>query len=213
MAKSEPELKSRSDVHLPRKIWHFLGVLFIAYCYHNLSRAHALQTLTTVCAIGIFIDVYRQRSATLNAWVQKLAGPIMRDNEKTAIAGTTYLLIGVLAIVALFPYSVVMLSLLFLAVADPTASYFGIRYGRDRLVGRKTLQGSMAAFFACTFISAAYFYTQNIMTERLLVVSLLSGFIGAVSEIIPVGDLDDNLVLPVVSSCLLYVLYFLFGGF
>lgn len=207
------DLKSRKDVHYARKIWHFLGVIMIAVLYHNLTRPMALQTLVLVASISIFIDVFRQRSEGFNRGVLKVMGFLMRENERTGIAGTTYLLIGVLIIVAIFPPSVVMLSLLFLAIADPVASYYGIRYGRDKLIGRKSLQGSMAAFFVCVMISAIYFFAHNMMTERILIVSILAGFIGAVSEIIPVGDLDDNLVLPVVSSCLLWIVYFFFGGF
>lgn len=208
-----PELKSRSDVHMARKIWHFVGVMAIALCYIQMSRLMALQVLTVVSAVFIFVDVYRQRSTTFNYFVISIAKYIMRDSEKSGIAGTTFLLIGVLIIVAIFPSSVVFLSLLFLAVADPIASYFGIRYGKDKLVGRKTLQGSMAAFFACTLVAAGYFLAQNMMTERILVVSLLAGLSGAVAEVFPVGNLDDNLVLPVVSSGLLWVVYFFFGGF
>lgn len=210
---SKTQLKSRSDIHLARKIWHFIGVIFIAVLYHNLSRPTSLQVLTFFSALCIFIDVYRQRSPQFNRIVIAMAQHIMRENEKNSIAGITYLLIGVLAIVALFPPSVVTLSLLFLAVADPVASYFGIRYGKDRLFGRKSLQGSMAAFFACTAVAATYFFVHNMMTERILIVSLLAGLIGAIAEAVPVGNLDDNLVLPVVSSCLLWVVYFFFGGF
>lgn len=207
------ELKTKSDVHIARKIWHFLGVIFIAICYHNLSRIMALQTLAVVSAAMIFIDVYRLRSPSFNKIILTLGKYIMRDTEKSSIAGSTFMIIGVLIIIAVFPPSVVMLSLLFLAVADPIASYFGVRYGKDRLIGRKTLQGSMAAFFACTLVAAAYFYAHNMMTERILIVSILAGLIGAVAEVFPVGDLDDNLVLPVVSSGLLWMVYHLFGGF
>lgn len=173
----------------------------------------ALQTLALVSAISIFIDVFRQRSESFNKVVLQIMSPVMRESERSGIAGTTYLLLGVLIIVAIFPPSIVMLSLLFLAIADPVASYYGIRYGRDKLIGRKSLQGSMAAFFVSMLIAAIYFFTQNMMTERILIVSILAGLIGAIAEITPVGDLDDNLVLPVVSSCLLWVVYFFFGGF
>ena len=173
----------------------------------------ALQTLVLVSATCIFIDVFRQRSERFNALVLRVFGLFMREYERTGTTGVTYLMLGVLIIVALFPPSIVMLSLLFLAIADPVASYFGLKYGRDRLVGRKSLQGSMAAFFVCLIIAAVYFFAHNMMTDRILIVSILAGFIGAVAEAIPIGDIDDNLVLPVVSSCLLWVVYFFFGGF
>ena len=211
--KNNSRLQNRSDVHLARKAWHFIGVLMIAALYNSLSRPMVLQLFSFTAAVSIFIDLYRQRSPGFNKFVISIMRYIMRESEKESIAGTTYLFLGVLLIVAVFPTSVVTLSLFFLAVADPIASYFGIRYGKDKLVGNKTLQGSMAAFFVCTLVAAGYFLSQNMMTERILVVSLLSGLIGAIAEALPVGNLDDNFVLPVVSACLLSLVYFLFGGF
>ena len=41
---------------------------------------------------------------------------------------------------------------------------------------------------------------MDLMRERLFIVCLLSGLSGAVSELMPVGKLDDNLVFPVVSA-------------
>jgi len=206
-------LKRRTDVHMARKIWHFVGVLVIVACYLTMSRPFALQVLIVLSALVIFVDIYRQRSVALNNLVLRVGSRIMRDNEKSGLTGSTYLMLGVLFIVALFPSKVVVLSLLFLAVADPIASYFGIRYGRDRLWGRKSLQGTMAAFFACTVVAAGFFYLHGMMIERILIVSILAGLIGAFAEVVPVGKLDDNLVLPVLSAGLLWILYYFFGGF
>ncbi len=210
---SVPQLKPRSDVHLARKIWHFVGVIFIAILYHNLSRVLALQALTLSSAIIITGEIARARSHKINQFVIRTFQLVMRENEKRGLTGSTYLVLGVLTIVVLFPKNVAMLSLLFLATADPIASYFGIRFGKDRLWGRKSLQGSMAAFFACTIISAGYFFSHNLMTDRIMIVSLLAGIAGALAEAFPIGKLDDNFVMPVVSSGLLWVIYYLFGGF
>ena len=51
------------------------------------------------------------------------------------------------------------------------------------------------------------------MINRLLIVGILSGFAGAISEAFPVGQLDDNLVLPVLSALQLWLIFYIFGGF
>jgi len=209
----EPKLKPRTDIHLARKVWHFFGVIAIMVIYHNVTRPVALQLLMLLGSFVIFVDLLRQRVDWLNRFAVRAVGPLMRDSEEKSLTGASFLMIGVFICVALFPTNVVKLSLLFLAVADPLASYFGVRYGRDKIFGNKSLQGSAAAFLACTLVSGGYYLSQDLMVERLVVVSLLSGFIGAVSEAVPVGKLDDNLVLPVLSSGLLFGLFRLFGGF
>ena len=209
----QPTLKQHHEIHLARKIWHFLGVVFIAVCYHNLERQEAIQWLLILGTIGILIDLLRLSNSKLNAWAIRIMGPVMRDSEKNKLAGTTYLIVGVFVIVLFFDPLVVKLSLLFLALADPMASYFGIRYGKDRLFGRKSLQGSLAAFITCFLISVFYFYSKDLMLDRLFIASLLAGLAGAISEAAPIGKLDDNLVLPILSSTLLYFIYLVFGGF
>lgn len=205
-------LKRRSDLHLARKIWHFSGVITIAIFYHNLSRANAIQWISFIAFLFILIDILRLQSPKLNTSVISVLRPIMRENERNNLAGTTYLLLGTFFIIALFPASIVKLSLFFLAVADPVASYFGIKFGKDKIIGSKSLQGTVAAFISCTIISALYFFSQNLMTERLLIVSVLGGLIGAISELLPVGKLDDNFTIPVSSAIMLWGLLELFGG-
>lgn len=206
-------LKPRNDVHLARKIWHFLGVIFVAVCYHNMSRTMALQTLTVMGSLIIVVDFLRQSKPALNDFLLRFFSPVMRDSEKHNLTGLTYLVMGVFVIVFFFSKDIVKLSLLFLAFADPIASYCGIRYGKDRLFGRKSFQGTLAAFFCCVLVAGVYFYVSNLMTDRLLIVSVLAGLAGAIAEAIPVGRLDDNLVMPVFSSIMLYGIFFLFGGF
>jgi diacylglycerol kinase (CTP) len=206
-------LKRRSDLHIPRKILHAGGVLAMVILYNHISRPAALTLMALGTLIFAGLDVGRQYSSNVNRALLLIFHPFMREHERHRLAGTTYLWIGVLMIVALFPPAIVNLSLLFLAVADPLASLVGILYGRDKILGQKSLQGTCAAFLACTLIAAVYFYTRQWMTERLVIVSLLAGFIGALAELVPVFDIDDNLTFPVVSSSLLFGLFWIFGGF
>lgn len=209
----QTKLSKRSDLHLSRKIWHFLGVMLIAVFYNNLSRASAIQWISFTAFLFILVDILRQQSPRLNHIMLKVFGPLMRESERNNLAGTTYLLLGVFIIISLFPRDIVRLSLYFLAIADPIASYFGVLYGKDKIIGAKSLQGTMAAFAACALICAAYFFIENLMIDRLLIVSVIGGLIGAISELIPIGKLDDNLTIPVSSAIMLWGLFFLFGGY
>lgn len=206
-------LKKRSDTHIARKIWHFSGVLLIIVIYHNLSRSLSLQLITFFASLFVLIDVMRAYSPKLNKVLLSLFHPIMREHERSSLAGTSYLLVGTFLIVFLFPKSIVTLSLIFLAVADPVAGYVGALYGKDKIMGEKSLQGFMAAFACCSCLSALFFFIHNMMLDRLLIVSILSGLIGAFAELIPILKLDDNFTFPVVSSIGLWLLFYLFGGF
>lgn len=210
---ADNHLKHRSDLHLARKFWHTLGVLLIVVIYHNVNRSTAVQLITLFTAVFIVADLLRLQLPSMNKAVISIFHPFLRESEREHIAGTSYLLTGVFIIIILFPKDIVSLTLLFLAVADPLASYFGVLYGKDKLIGNKSLQGSLAAFTSCAVIATVFYFSKNLMTERLLIVSILSGLIGALAELIPVGKLDDNLTFPIISASCLWGVFYLFGGF
>jgi diacylglycerol kinase (CTP) len=206
-------LAKRSDIHYARKIWHMSGVfgMFLAYTY--LPHAVSLTILVVAWLSFVPFDFLRQKNAALNDWAVHAFKPIMRQSEVKKLAGTTYLLSGVLIVDLIFQRPVVGLTLLFLAFADPIASYFGILYGKDKIFGHKSIQGFMAAFFVCAALTFTFLLYHNYMTDRLIVVSMLAGLVGAFAELIPVGKLDDNLTLPVMSAIGLSILFYFFGFF
>lgn len=207
------ELKDRSDLHLARKIWHMTGVSIIAILYIILPKNLSFIALTAATLIFITADILRHKYQALNEAMVQTFSMFMRESEVNKLAGTTYLLTGVCIVVFLFPQQVVGLTLLFLAFADPIASFFGIKFGKDKLIGNKSLQGFLAAFVVCTILSASYLYFTDFLIDRIIVVSILGGLAGAIAELVPIGKMDDNLTLPVLSALALLGIFSLFGGF
>lgn len=209
---SAMDLKKRSEIHWARKLWHMGAVGGMAAIYAYAPERLSLIILLVSWVLFVPLDFLRHRYAAINEFLVHAFKPIMRDSELNRLAGTSYLLTGVTIIDLLFPREVVLLTLLFLALADPIASYFGIKFGKDKILGHKSLQGTLAAFVVCTSLCFVYLYTHNMLLDRLIVVSLLGGLIGALAELIPIGKLDDNLTLPLLSGTFLYLLFSLFGA-
>lgn len=208
-----PVLKQKSDLHLSRKIWHCAGICGMAAGYAFLPTRLAWIALLALSAFIIPLDFLRLKQGGLNRTAMRIFGPVMRRHEANHLSGFSYLLVGAIFLLWLNKFHVVTLTLLFLAFGDPVASFFGLRFGKDRILGNKTLQGTMAAFIVCTLIAGIYYYLNNLMTERLLIVVPLSGLIGAAAELLPIGKIDDNLSFPVVGACLLWLLFTIYGGF
>jgi diacylglycerol kinase (CTP) len=206
-------IKATADVHIERKLTHFLGVMGMV-----LIQVLSPVWLTWVILLGIAIpqislDFLRLRNEKLNQWMPKIFGSIMRRRELHHITGTTYLFLGTILIFFFFPPTIVTLSLLFLACADPLASYVGIRFGTVKILGKKTFEGTLAAFLVCTGISLAYYHYNKLMLDHWFVAALFSGLIGALTELVPLAKIDDNFTQPVLNSLLLYGLFSLYGGF
>lgn len=210
---NHPGLRRRTDLHLARKVWH-MGTVFLMFLLWTFApEVVSYSALALACVLFIPLDFMRQSWPGLNDWLVHAFRPIMRQTEVNKLAGTTYLLAGVGCVVLFFPRPVVSLTLLYLAFADPIASFVGIRYGRDKLFGHKSLQGFIAAFTVCFLISLVFLLSTEQTLDRVLVFSLLSGAVGALAELVPVGKLDDNFTLPVFSAMGLYGLLYFFGFF
>ncbi len=208
----ERALPTRQDLHLARKIWHFSGVVLMATLYTGLEKDKALRYLVLASVLVGGLDLLRQHWPALNRCLTALFLPFMRKEELHRTSGLTYMLLGITLATLFFPKEIVVLSLLLFALSDPAASYFGLKYGRDRLWGSKSLQGALAAFITSTLVGVLYFYLTGALLERVVLASLLTGFIGTLSELAPIGRLDDNLTFPLVSCTLLWGLYVVFEG-
>ena len=78
-------------------------------------------------------------------------------------------------------------------------------------MGLKSIQGTIAAFVVCAVATFSFIVYYNYLSERVIVVSLIAGLIGALAELIPIGKLDDNFTLPLLSAIGLSLLFFFFG--
>jgi diacylglycerol kinase (CTP) len=205
-------LKNRSDLHVARKIWHMSSVFMMFAAWMFLPYWVSMTLLIVGWLLFVPVDFLRQKNPEINRSLMSVFRPIMRSSELNRLAGTTYLITGTLLITLFFNKGVVALSLLFLAFADPIASYVGIKYGKDKLFGHKSVQGFIAAFVVCAVLCYAFLFHSQVQ-EYIWMASLLAGLIGALAELIPLAKLDDNFTMPVVSSIGLTVLFYFFGYF
>jgi len=202
-----PSYHNRSHLHLARKLWHATTVSVMAATFAWAPLEFSLWLLGISLTLSSLVDFLRQRNPALNKVMVRMFSLFIRENEVHSWAGTTFLLLGVTFSVVFFHAPITLLSLLFLAFADPLASFVGIQFGRTKIFGHKSLEGALGAFLVCALISALFFIHHQVYTDRLLLVAVLCGIAGSLSELIPIGKLDDNLTFPVLSS------FFLWGIF
>ncbi|CAJ0909680.1 19799_t:CDS:2 [Entrophospora sp. SA101] len=132
------------------------------------------------------------------------------------------------------PMDISAISILILSWCDTAASVVGRKYGKYtyKFSTGKTLAGTLGAIVVGTTIGLIFWnnnssdltsFNYNVSINdsdsnssngginRLLTLSLLTGVIGGISELVDVYGLDDNLVIPIFSGSLLWLLLVAFG--
>lgn len=198
----EQVLHKRSDLHILRKLWHISTgslclFIFLRSGDPQIFWAHAIMVMAVA---GFSIDFLRKKYRPLNSIVLKVMGPLMRRSEKEGMTGLPFYALGCSLALYFYDRDIAILAIMFLVFSDPISSFFGVLYGKDKLLPNKSLQGAVAGFFTCYLI--CLFYTMNTSTigTHILTFSIVSGIIGSTSELISAFNVDDNLTIPVLSG-------------
>lgn len=204
LGRSATGLRQRSDLHLPRKFFHMSGAVsfLVPYLFFGFTRETMAAILGTVLAIVMGIEYSRSRWEWVNSIAVKAMGPVMRDTEVNQLTGIPFYMASCLFSFLIFPRHVTVLAIMYLAFGDPSSSFFGVLYGRNKIFPNKSLQGTLGGFVVCSVATFAYLHFQEFPSGKVLLLSLLGGFAGAVSELLPL-NVDDNFAIPVVSGALM----------
>ena len=205
---SSSNIAKRQDLHLARKAWHAsMGLLIVFLFWNVFSREGSVQVLSLIFSAFLALEVLRLNSPRVNAFVVKVARPIIRTQEVDELSGIPYYIGAALLCVGLFPREIAALSILLLALGDPFASIIGIMYGDrgPKLPKGKSLIGTLGGIAMCFLVSLVFLglHWEGSFRE-IIILSLIGGLSGGMAELVPV-DVDDNLIIPVLSGFVLWI--------
>ncbi len=198
----EKVLHKRSDLHILRKVWHISTgslalFLFNGSTWNTSTWAWIAFSLAMVAFI---VDFVRVRFHRLNALVIKVMGVFMRRSEREGVTGFPFYALGIALSLFFYERDIAVLSIMFLVFSDPLSSFFGILYGKDKIMPNKSLQGAVAGFFTCYLLTLFYVMNSTTLGSHILVFAIGAGIIGSASELISAFNIDDNLTIPVISG-------------
>lgn len=177
-----------------RRLFHaVLGVLFAAGIYFAPSRDVALVALLALLAGQLVLDIVRLTFTPVNVFFFRLLRPFVTPREHRKVASSTWYVLGIALAVALFPREIAVPAVLVLAVADPSASYLGRRFGRTP-VGTGSLLG-LGVFVVVAFIAMTGF----VGPWRAFAAALVT----AAAEVLP-WPVDDNLTVPLTAAAVMW---------
>ncbi len=199
---------------LARKAFHLLagsGIPAIA-----LLTPGNIALWLAVALTGAFVtgEALRLKYEPFNLFLAKIIGPLMKERERDRITAATYMLVASSFCLAVYDKQVAALALLLTSVGDPVAAVVGERFGRIRIVGNKTLEGSLAFFIAGAPIGVSLAVTWPGYSGPVIDVGVTAALAGSAvataAELFAgrfrlplVGAIDDNMLVPVLASAMI----------
>ncbi len=216
-----------------RKAWHLLGLIVpVCYYFDIFQGAYGLQFATRAIftvvlffclALLVIVEYARFRIGVVQSIFVKVAGPLLKEEEKSRINGTFPYFLSITIVVLFFPPDITILSLLFLVIGDPMAAWVGTHYGKNRFSNGKSKEGIIAFIISSSIVGLWFLYVVQLYPHEYGIYHYGTGFfLQSVLLVIPAviaaaftelysgtylnGIVDDNLLIPVVSAIVLGVL-------
>ena len=206
---------TKKDIQWMRKFWHIGMIVVVCYLYAKVwtTREGALLAWLVIGGPFLILDTLRTKIRPLNVFIISFFSPLMRKRELCSPSSTTPFLLSSFIVIALFPKPIAIVSMLCLAFGDVAACMIGLRFGKDKIFQKKSLQGSIACFVVCFLIMLAFLIAHQVSSNALVVIALVGGLAATLGELIAVKPLDDNFTIPVVTASILYPMLLLLSNF
>eukprot|EP00761_Pharyngomonas_kirbyi_P014055 gb/GECH01014085.1/.p1 GENE.gb/GECH01014085.1/~~gb/GECH01014085.1/.p1 ORF type:complete len:255 (+),score=28.08 gb/GECH01014085.1/:1-765(+) len=189
-------------IEIQRKTFHLLGMLIPGIYYLGLktdvlTRVSSAAILGALALSTFLFEILRLYSTWFNQVFMSQLGKIMRSKEADRIHGSVFFLTGCFLTVTLFTPVIAVASMLFLILGDMCAALVGMSVGRTKLIGKKSLEGSVACLLVCFVIGLICF--RDVMLSEYIAAS---GAVAATIAELFTGTIgvDDNLTIPLFSG-------------
>ncbi|RIA87574.1 phosphatidate cytidylyltransferase [Glomus cerebriforme] len=195
---------------------------FVLSIYSNNDTIIVRNRLLYLFAIVFLAEILRFLNKRFNEIYIRVLGFLMREREKTErYNGVIFYLLGCISVLTLFRKDIAAISILILSWCDTAASFVGRRWGHYtyKFPNGKSLAGTLGAIIVGS-IAAYIFWGSGLLKHdpenaswiegksliSLPILIILTGIIGGISELIDLWGLDDNLVIPIFSGIMLWIL-------
>lgn len=184
---------------LVRKSLHML-IAFVPSIASTAGLEAALALLSLGTVVFAVAEYLRLNGHTV-AVITPLTVLASRNRDHGRfVLGPVTLAVGAMLSLLLYPSVAAALAIYALAFGDGIASLFGRAFGQTRIIGGKTVEGSLACFATVWFVA--------LMVTGRMEIAMAIAVTATVLEAVPMDDLD-NIILPVgvglVATVLLHV--------
>tara|TARA_Y100000992_G_scaffold272240_1_gene213685 strand:- start:12 stop:587 length:576 start_codon:yes stop_codon:yes gene_type:complete len=187
-------------VEISRKFLHIFSLIIpLSYLWIFKDKSLVLVLLLILSIFSILIEFLRFKIESINNIFRKFLNFMLRKNElKGSITGATWLLIGNLITVYLYPIYIAVPALIFLSIGDSFAALFGKKIPKLK-IGNKSIIGTLAGIFSSLPIALL---VNQVLPIHVLVIGAVTAML---VELLPI-PLNDNLTIPILSGFIMIII-------
>lgn len=182
-----------------RALLHFVLYVTLVSIYHfaKLDEQSALGVYAMAGIVIVGLDVLRFSSLSWKAFVNDTLASwnIIKEDEKEKVSGLSIGVLGMAFVMATTDKMTTIFAALCVASIDPAARIGGKLWGRNRIWGSKTLQGTLSGVIA-GLVTIGLWYT--IVHQKWGMPHVCAVFGAALAELI-VKEFD-NFAIPLVAA-------------
>lgn len=193
-----------------RKLIHISSAA-IPIAYYFLNRTLILSVLLPALFLMLLVEFLKYKSEFIYNLYFRIFRIMLKDHELDRkifrINGASWVLLGDAVCVLIFPKLIAITGMLILSLADSLSAVFGRLSRGKHIVPDRTITGILVFFLVAliiSFLTPKYFYS---LKEYSLYIAMSA--VTAAADVIRL-PVDDNFVIPVISSGVLYILYLIF---
>ena len=182
-----------NSIEVNRKLIHLSSLIYPVLYLVLDDRGLMVGITASVLVLLVISEILRKNIPAFEALYNRLFGFTLRTQEKHRVTGATYFLLGALLTVALFEAPVAILGLIVLIISDSCASLVGLQFQSRKLVGKKSLAGTLAFAVSAALIGFAGGMFFDLAFWPLLLAALAATLLELFSTSLRI---DDNILIP-----------------
>ena len=179
-----------------RKSIHLSG-LILPVIYLFLDKPTMLILMGILTGFALTVELMKWLSSRFSEFFFQIFAFLLRTHErKGAMTGATYYLMSAFLCIFFFAKMLAIVCIFFMILGDLAAALVGKKWGKTKLLGKKSLEGSAACFVVCVSIALVILNP---------VIAIIGALVATIVELIPF-PIDDNLTVPLVSGAAMHFL-------
>ena len=188
--------------NVARSLFHILsGIGTVLLIELVLDERGMLLVALSVAGWAWSMEITRRFSERWNRFLMWFFRAVAHPHESFAVNSSTWYMTALVYLALTHNKIAAVLGVVILAIGDPAAGWFGRAFGRTKLVGNRTLEGTLAfiALSAPAAFTVLYLFHPELTIGEAALIAFGASIAGALAELFA-AKLDDNFLVPVASG-------------